>query len=209
VKKNTKRTYDSSGRQRQAAETRQRIIVAAQKLLKTKGYEATTIDAIAQRAEVSAQSVYAIFKSKLGILRELLDRSTFGPEYERLVSQAWKTKDPESRLRLAARIARQIHDNLSATFDLLRGAGMLAPQLASLERNRESMRYQRQETMIASLRDVRKLRPNLGYHAARDVFWMLTGQDVYRLLVRERGWSSDRYQRWLADTLVSALMRTR
>jgi AcrR family transcriptional regulator len=113
-------------------------------LLKIKGYEATTIDSIALCAEVSAQSVYAIFKSKLGILRELLDRSTFGPEYERLVSQAWKTKDPESRLRLAARIARQIHDNLSATFDLLRGAGMLAPQLASLERNRESMRYQAQ-----------------------------------------------------------------
>jgi len=42
-----------------------------------------TIEAIAQRAEVSAQSVYAIFRSKTGILTELLDRSTFGDEYER------------------------------------------------------------------------------------------------------------------------------
>ena len=50
-----------------------------------------TIEAIARQAEVSAQSVYAIFKSKTGILIELLDQSTFGPEYDEAVRRAVKT----------------------------------------------------------------------------------------------------------------------
>ena len=35
--------------------------------------------------------------------------------------------------------------------------------------------------------------------------WMLTSRDVYRMLVHESGWSADRYQAWLSDTLVRLL----
>jgi hypothetical protein len=35
---------------------------------------------------------------------------------------------------------------------------------------------------------------------------MYTGRDVYRMLVLERGWSSDEYEGWLAETLIKALM---
>lgn len=165
-----------------------------------------TIEAIARRAEVSAQSVYSIFKSKTGILIELRDQSTFGPEYEEAVRKALSAEDPETRLRLAAPIARQIHDAQSAAFDLLRGAGVVAPELAKLEHERECLRYERQERMIISLRDARRLRQDLDYTAARDILWMLTGRDIYRMLVRERGWSSQKYQEWLADTLVRSLL---
>jgi len=109
-------------------------------------------------------------------------------------------------LRLAAPIARQIHDAQRATFDLLRGAGVVAPELAKLERQRERLRYERQERMIISLRDAGRLRPELDYTTARDIFWMLTGRDVYRMRVRERGWSSQKYEGWLADTLVQSLL---
>src|SRR5229473_6181679 len=201
-----KRPYKSLVRQRQAVDTRRRIVEATRHLLQSEGYAGMTIEAVAQRAEVSAQSVYAIFKSKTGILTELLDRSTFGDEYEEAVRQAMGASDPETRLRLAARIARQIHEPLSATFDLLRGAGVVAPELAKLERQRESLRYERQERMIVSLRDAGRLRPGLDHATARDIFWMLTGRDVYRMLVRERGWSSQKYQDWLAGSLVRSLL---
>lgn len=168
-----------------------------------------TIEEIARRAEVSAQSVYAIFKSKTGILTELLDQSTFGPEYDEAVHRALSATDPETRLRLAAPIARQIHDSQSATFDLLRGAGVVAPELARLEERRECLRYERQERMIISLRDAGRVRPGLDTSKARDIFWMLTSRDIYRMLVRERGWSSQQYQDWLADTLVRSLLGPR
>jgi len=202
-----KRPYKSLVRKRQAVDTRRRIIEAARQLLQRAGYDGMTVEAIAQRAQVSAQSVYALFKSKAGILTELLDQSTFGDEYEEAVRQAMSASGPETRLRLAARIARQIHEPLSAAFDLLRGAGVVAPELAKLEQQRERLRYERQERMIISLRDAKRLRLGLNHQTARDIFWMLTGRDVYRMLVRERRWSPQKYQDWLADTLVRSLLR--
>ena len=204
--KRKKRPYKSLVRERQAGDTRVRIVEATRQLLQSKGYAGMTIEAIARRAEVSAQSVYAIFKSKTGILLALLDQSTFGADYDDAVRRAMTATDPETRLRLAAPIARGIHDAQSAAFDLLRGAGVVAPELAKLEDQRESLRYERQEGMIISLRDAGRLRPELDHASARDIFWMLTGRDVYRMLVRERGWSSQKYEDWLADSLVRSLL---
>jgi AcrR family transcriptional regulator len=204
--KTTRSPYKSQVRERQAADTRRRIADATLKLLQKEGYAGMTIEEIARRAEVSAPSIYAIFKSKTGILTELLDQSTFGPKYDEAVRRALSETDPETRLRLAAPIARQIHDAQSATFDLLRGSGVVAPELAKLEHQRECLRYERQERMIVSLRDAGSLHPDLDYTTARDIFWMLTGRDIYRMLVRERGWSSQKYEDWLADALVRSLL---
>jgi AcrR family transcriptional regulator len=204
--KTKKRSYKSLVRQRQAGDTRRRIVEATRQLLQREGYAGMTIEAIAQRAGVSVPSVYAIFKSKTGILIALLDQATFGPDYEEVVRQASSASDPETRLRLAGGVARQIRGAQSATFDLLRGAGVVAPELAKLQQQRERLRYEKEEGMITFLRDSGKLRPGLSHKTARDVFWMLTGGDVYRMLVRERGWSPQEYEDWLADTLMYCLL---
>ena len=83
---------------------------------------------------------------------------------------------------------------------------MVAPELAKLEQQREDLRYERQEMMILSLREAASLRPGLDPRTARDILWMLTGRDVYRMLVRERGWSAEKYQDWVADALVQSLL---
>jgi AcrR family transcriptional regulator len=204
--KTKKRPYKSAVRQRQADDTRRRIIEAAGELLQREGYAGMTIEAIAQRAEVSAQSIYVIFKSKTGILIALLDQSMFGLEYEKVVRQTLKANDPETRLRRAASVARQIRGAQSAALDLMRGAGVVAPELAKLAQQRERLRYEKEEGMITFLRDAGAFRPGLNHRTARDIFWMLTGGDVYRMLVRERGWSPQKYQDWLADTLVLSLL---
>jgi AcrR family transcriptional regulator len=204
-----KRNYESPLRRRQADRTRIRIVDVTRKLLQSEGYDAMTIEAIAKGAGVSTQSVYANFKSKAGILVALLDQSAFGADYEDAVQHAMSTPDAETRLRRATRIARQIHGAQSPVFDLLQGAGVVAPELAKLHRQREGLRYQRQERMIDSLLDAASLLPHLNKPTARDIFWMLTGRDVYRMLVHERGWSSQKYQGWLADTLVRSLLTPR
>jgi len=201
-----KRSYKSLVRQRQATDTRRRIVEVTRQLLQSEGYDGMTIQAIARRAEVSAQSVCAIFKSKTGILIALLDQSMFGADYEDTVRQAISASDPETRLRRAASVARQIRGAQSAVFDLLRGSGVVAPELAKLEQQRERLRYEKEEGVITFLRDAGKLRPGLSHKTARDIFWMLTGGDVYRMLVRERGWPPQKYQKWLSDTLVHSLL---
>jgi AcrR family transcriptional regulator len=200
------RTYKSVSRERQAAETRRRIIGAADRLLRTKGFAGMTIEAVAKRAHVSVPTVYAIFKSKTGILTDLLDQSMFGPDYDEVVRYARSATDAETRLRRAAAVARQIRSAQSAAFELMRGAGVVAPELANLEQQRERLRYEREEKEITFLRESGKLRTGLGHQAARDIFWMLTGGDVYRMLVRERGWSPQKYEDWLGDALVKLLL---
>jgi AcrR family transcriptional regulator len=194
-------------RRRHAEETRRRLAQAAQQLFLTRGYAGTTIEAIARKAGVAAQTVYAAFGSKRGLLRELMDRATFGPPYQDLVSHALATEDPTARLRLAARIARQIHDSWRGEIELLRGAGVVAPELAALEREREDRRFEAQKPMIGYLAETGRLRRDLDESEARDILWALTGRELYRHLVVERRWSADRYEAWLADHLVSALLR--
>jgi AcrR family transcriptional regulator len=201
-----KRSYESLTRKRQAADTRRRIVDAARRLLQREGYAGMTIEAIALRAEVSAPSVYAIFKSKTGILIALLDQLTFGKDYEEVVRKAVSVGDPETRMRLAAGVARQIRGGQSAAFDLMRSAGVVAPELAKLAQQRERLRYEKEEGVIKFLRGSGRLRPGLTHKAARDIFWMLTGGDVYRMLVGERGWSPQQYQDWLGETLVQLLL---
>jgi AcrR family transcriptional regulator len=203
-----KRRYKSLVRQRHAQDTRHRIVESARYLLQNEGYAAMTVEAIAQRAEVSAQTVYATFKSKTGILIALLDQSMFGADYDEVIRDALSANNPEERLRRAASVARQIRGAQSAAFDLMRGAGVVAPELAKLERQRERLRYEKEESFITFLRNKGRLQRGLNHKTARDIFWMLTGGDVYRMLVTERGWSRTMYEHWLADTLVHSLLRT-
>ena len=201
-----KRSYQSAVRERQAAETRQRIAAAARRLLVSKGYAAMTVDAIAREAGVAAQTVYAVFGSKIGILNEILDEARFDESYRELVRQALSAREPRERLRYAARIARQIFDSERPVLDLLRGAGVLAPELSRVERERESMRYERQEPMIDFLAKKKQLRPGLSRARAREILWALTSRDLYRMLVRERGWPSQEFEDWLGETLLQALI---
>jgi len=41
---------------------------------------------------------------------------------------------------------------------------------------------------------------------ARDILWTLTGRDIYRMLVMDRGWSSDEYEKWLKEVLIKSLL---
>jgi hypothetical protein len=59
---------------------------------------------------------------------------------------------------------------------------------------------------IAALQARGGLRPGLSAKDAVDILYTLTGTDVYRGLVRERGWSTARYQRWLFELACRELL---
>ena len=201
------RKYSSPMRQQQAEQTRRRIARAAHHILLSKGYAGMTVAATAKRAGVSAQTVYAVFGSKRGILAEILDQTTFGPEYEQLVAEVRKTTDPYERLQRVARIARTVHESGRGVTDLFRGAGVVAPELAAIENDRECRRFESQAPNANVLEASGKLRPGVSPERAHEVMWMLTSRDVFRMLVRERGWTADEYETWLGDALVRTLLK--
>jgi hypothetical protein len=50
-----------------------------------------------------------------------------------------------------------------------------------------------------------QLRPGLDQAEVRDVLWNYLAIDHYERLVLDRGWPFDRYERWLAEAITSAL----
>ena len=201
------RPYNSPLRQQQADETRRRILDAARTLLLDKGYDGTTIENVARDAAVSSQTVYATFGSKRGILAGLLDRTRFGSAFVEMVERARQTTGAVERLHLVAAIARRVYDAERSELDLLRGAGgLLSPDLAALDREHEQRRMAAQAATINILARSGRLRPDLDAATAGDIVWSLTSREIYRMLVADRGWSSDRYEAWLAETLISSLL---
>jgi AcrR family transcriptional regulator len=206
TQESTARSYRSPIRRRQADLTRTRIAQAARQLFFDKGYAATTIESIAVAAGVAPQTVYAVFRSKEGIVMDLVGRASFGSTYDALVEQALKEKDPAIGLQLAARIACQIHDAQRAEFSLLRSAGIMTPAVAALEEEFASSRFEAQAGLIDLVVRSGQLRSHLKKSDARDILWALTGRELYWMLVVDKGWSSVRYQEWLADLLCAALL---
>jgi hypothetical protein len=41
---------------------------------------------------------------------------------------------------------------------------------------------------------------------ARDILWALTGRHMYRMFVIEQKWTSDEYEKWLTQLLISTLI---
>jgi AcrR family transcriptional regulator len=204
-----KRPYHSQVRQRQAEETRQRILVAARELFESRGYAVTTLEAIAELAEVSPKTVTAVFGSKRVLLAEVINPEAFSTPVQQLIEELRATEDPSRRLSLVAQITRQAYEPLASSLELLRTAGAVAPELADVTRQIEVRRRQNQARLIASLHDQEMLRPGLSLEEATDVLWALTSYDVYRMLVVEQRWEPERYETWLAQLLTQHLLVSR
>jgi AcrR family transcriptional regulator len=202
-----RRPYHSPARQRQAEQTRARILDAARELFRSAGYAATTMDAVASAAGVSAKTVEAAFGSKRGMLAALVDPlATAGPPRD-LVDRLRAADGGPARLRLVAELSRRAYEASLPEFELMRDAAAIAPEIAAAARQVDSRRRAHQVRLVGYLRDGGSLREDLAPDEATDIIWTLTGYDVYRALVVERGWPADRYQAWLASTLAASVLR--
>ena len=201
-----KRSYNSQSRSAQAAETKGRILKGAKEIFESDGFAFATIEKIAQAADVSIPTVYSLFQSKRGILRALIDEVLPKDQFDVLVEKSNEAATPEERLRYSAKIARQLYDAERAQMDVFRGVSVLSPEFKELEKEREMRRYDRQEVTIKAMVKEKSLAKGMSLDKARDILWTFTGRDFYRMLVIERGWTSDEYEKWLAELLAHLLI---
>jgi AcrR family transcriptional regulator len=201
-----KRIYHSETRQAQAVQTRSRILASSKLLFQSKGFEGVTIEQMAQAAGVSAPTIYSLFQSKRGVLRALMDEVLPVDQYEALVKEAMQEKSSIKHLAISAKIARHMYDAERAQMDIFQGASILAPEFKELEKEREQRRYKRQEKSVKMIEKEGALLKGLSLSKARDILWAFTGRDIYRMFVIEQGWTSDEYEKWLAQLLVRSLI---
>jgi AcrR family transcriptional regulator len=203
-----KRKYNTELRQARTVELRRRILAAAKKLFASHGIDKVTIDALADEADVASPTVYALFKSKAGLLKALIKGTFFGPNYAAVAEKTKTTTDPIELLRITASISRVIFDTEKAEIGLIRGASAFSAELRRVEAEFEQIRYDLQEARAKLLVKTFPAARELGFEKVRDIMWMYTGRDIYRMFVLERGWSSDAYEEWLARTLIQVLTTT-
>jgi len=201
-----KRRYASAIRAEGAEATRAAILQAARSLFARRGIDKVTIAQIGEKAGVAASTIYALYKSKDGILRELMKASLFGARYQSAHSLLEGVSDPVRMIELTAHVARAIYESESADLGLLRGASSFSPALKKLEREFETMRYDMQEERLRLLFAQSRNKRGLDFEEARRILWMFTSRDVFRMLVQEGAWTAEQYQGWLARTLLDALV---
>ncbi len=68
-----------------------------------------------------------------------------------------------------------------------------------------SERHAGQRRMLALVKGSGKLRRGLTLDRAADILYAVASPDSYRLLVEDRGWSPERFERWLAELLDRVL----
>lgn len=201
------RKYVSPAREKQAADTKNRVIDAAETLLLEKGFAGTTVADIARRADVSPQTIYATFSSKAGIIMAAIEDRVLRDERNvDAIKQLHSTTDPVLILRSAARIIRNIYEGNAPTFTAVYGAGLVSPQLAELEKELNDLRREKQAPVVETLVASGRLLPHLDKDSVRDLLWVLSGREIYYLLVVRRGWSPDRYEAQLAALLITSLV---
>jgi TetR/AcrR family transcriptional regulator of autoinduction and epiphytic fitness len=212
VKKPPKRTYNSSRRKEQAKQTRLLIVEAARNLFIERGYAGATLEAIAQKAGVAVETVYAAFGNKRAILSKLINISLVGddepvPLLQRQGPQAVMQKnDQRLQIELFANDIYEIMSRVAPIFDIMRVAAKTEPDISEMLQGLLDARVQGMMAFIKAVMSNGPLREKITPEDAAETVWTITSGEVYTLLITNRGWSGDKYKQWLTDTLLKLIL---
>lgn len=206
------RVYDASRRQEQARQTRTRVLEVARRRFLEDGYAATTMNGIAAEADVSVETVYKAFGNKPGVLKAIFDVAIAGddepiPLQEReMVARIHAEPDGRKKLAIygdayAVRASRAVPVQLVA-----RDAAAADSGAADVWRQLDAERFTGMTMFATHLHDAKVLRNGVTLDEARDVLWVMTSPHCYEMLVLRRGWSGERFGRWITQQLVAALL---
>jgi AcrR family transcriptional regulator len=210
-----RRSYDNTGRRAESLATRQRIIDATRQLMLERGYRATTVAAIARAAGVHVDTVYELVGRKPVLLRELIEQALSGtdhavPAEDRPYVAAIRAEpDPRRKIALYAAAVRAMQARLAPLVLAVRDASATEPEAREVWRQLSDRRATNMRTFVRDLQAAGGLREGLSIEEAADSVWATNSSDMYVLLTVDRGWSPDRYERWLTETWHRLLLPTR
>lgn len=211
MKQKVKRSYQSTRRIEQATETRRRILRAAHDLFVGQGYGRTTIAEVAGAAGVAVETVYAAYRNKPTLLRQvwyatfrgddedirLLDR----PEIRAVLAEP----DLATRLRAHAAAMTPVFRRITPLFRALQGAATSEPAAAAMlaefdERRLDAAgRYAKAAAATGQLA--------VSEQECREVLAATLDGALWHRLVEEGGWSEDRFAQLLGTIWVATLVR--
>jgi AcrR family transcriptional regulator len=189
------------------------VVSAARDLFVEQGYPSTTVAEIAEASRTPASTVYRLFGSKRGILKEVLDVSLGGDDdpvefqHRPEVQDAFAADDPGAMLDAFAHIVRGVLHRSAALQAVLAESAAADPEAAEMLDINRRQRHVGQARIVHALVSARALRPDLRPADAADIVYTLMSPDVFRCLTIERRWTEDAYERWLGKTLRTQLLK--
>lgn len=188
------------------------VVESARTLFLERGYGATTVEAVSRRADVPPATVYRLFASKPGILKAVIDQAIVGDAEEVAMGERSPVRalldepDPRRKLEGFVALVVQVNDRIGPLYRILTSAaGSDADAAAHLDALAQQ-RHEGQRAFARSLARAGSLRPGLRERDAADLIHALLSPELYRLLVLDRGWRPDRYERWLTATVTDQLL---
>lgn len=210
--KPVKRRYDNTRRLAQARATRLRVIEVAKGLFIEQGYPATTLESVADAAEVPLPTLYRLFRSKRVLLKAVLETSFVGDDEpvafvdRPAVKEALAKSDPSELLEAFAAVAREFMDRASGILHVLASAAHVDAEAAGLLAEIRRQRHTGQSRIIAALVEQGALNPSLDPAEAADFVYLLWSPDAHRILTVERDWTPGQYEDWLARAMRRTLL---
>jgi len=203
-----RRSYDATKRRADAEARRAGVLAAARELFLQDGFAATTVAAVAERAEVSQETVYKNFGNKPGLVRALHDEAMRGEtpvSPYRSSNDLRSHADPYEIVRGWSRLATEVAPRVSPLLLLLRQAAAVQPDQRDLLAELDEARHQRMSDNAYFLHRAGHLRDGVTTGEAADLMWSVTSAEMYDLLVLRRRWSLDQYADHIFHTVCSLL----
>ena len=92
---------------------------------------------------------------------------------------------------------------------MIRSAAAGDPDVAALWQRIQTEYHGNQHAIVERLRERGHLRPSLRVKQATDILWTINHPNTWQLLVVERGWTPDQYERWTGDLACAQLLPSR
>lgn len=199
-----RRRYHSPGRAEGAQATANQILAAAEQLFARDGYAPVTMKEIARTAGVAPATVYLHFASKVAIVHALADAVTGSSDLS--VENVERAASVEAQVQVGAAVLRHLNERSWVVSEILRSQAGADPELTALAEEWRRRHLDAVQRGVAPVAGAGRLRQPLDAAEAADILYAVGGTDVFRALVKERGWSPAAYESWLADFMAEYLV---
>jgi AcrR family transcriptional regulator len=159
---------------------------------------------VAHAAGVAVETVYALFGSKVALLRAALDVAVVGDTAlvalrDRPAFAALGQGSMTERARAAASLVGGINERLHGLGQALREG---APGDVELAQHLSDAEARRRTDVAHGGRLIAGRRIS---ETERDGLWAVLSVEVYELLVGRAGWSIARYEKWITEAILRLL----
>lgn len=187
------------------------IVRAARDLFIERGYGQTTVADVAERVGVSVETIYASVGTKAVLLQKAWDITVGGDEqeivfHERPEVLAMRNEpDLTRRLMLHAVVSTQTATRVGPFQLMVRAAAGSDPSAQAMLEEMDRQRLVGIGVMAAEAKKTGQLA--VSEEECRDVIWSMTDGILWYRLVKERGWSNERFAEWLGRVWVERLVQ--